>query len=242
MHYRNRGDCWSSAKIKGFEGDFSMLTGRKLALTLAFAVLVALAFGVSCRGFFVSDTLTSIAVGPTGLNIPIGMSQQMTATGTYSPSGNQKNISAANGIVWLSSDATATVSATGDVTGVSIGTPTISAQMGTVGGQTTVNVTLTNVTKITVTPSTSNIVAGGGTATFTALATVSGQSQPVDVSAQAVWTIQDSANYTLTQNVTPETVTTLSGAVAGNTDTLTATYTSGTTQFTSTAKLTVTSH
>jgi len=216
-----------------------MLNGRKLALTLAFTVLVALALGVSCTGFFVSDTLNSIAVGPTNVNIPIGSTQQMTATGTYSPSGNQKNITAAKGIVWQSSDSTATVSATGDVTGVSVGTPTISAQLGTVGGQTTVNITLTNVTKITVTPSTGDIVHGGGTATFTASATISGQTQPVDVTAQAVWTITNPTNYTLTQNVTPETVTTLSGAVAGNTDTLTATYTSGTTQFTSTALLTV---
>ena len=29
-----------------------MLTGRKMALTLAFTVLVALAFGAGCRGFF----------------------------------------------------------------------------------------------------------------------------------------------------------------------------------------------
>jgi hypothetical protein len=218
-----------------------MLTGRKLPLTLAFVVLIGLAFGASCKGFFVDPTLTSITVGPTNVNIPIGQHQQMTATGTYSPDGNQKDITTAKGIVWQSSDENqATVNGTGDVTGVGIGTPTITAQLGTVSGPTTVNITLTNVTAITITPSTSNISTNGGTATFQAMATISGQTQKVDVSAQAVWTIQNSANYTLTQNVTPETVTALSTAPVGEVDILTATYTSGTTQFTSTAKLTVT--
>jgi hypothetical protein len=217
-----------------------MFTGRKLPLTLAFVVLIGLAFGASCKGFFVNPTLTSISVGPTNVNIPVASKQQMSATGTYSPDGNQKDITTAKGIVWESSDATATVNGTGDVTGVSIGTPTITAQLGTVTGQTTVNITLTNVASIMVTPITSNISANGGTATFQAMATIAGQTQKVDVSAQANWTITNSANYQLTQGVTPETVTTLAGALVGNVDILTATYTSGTTQFTSTAKLTVT--
>jgi len=219
-----------------------MLTGRKVALSLAFTVLVALALGVGCKGFFVSDTLSSITVGPSGVSIPIGSSQQMTATGTYTPSGNQLNITDAKGIVWFSSDATATVSATGDATGVSIGSPSITAELGTVSGQATVNITLTGVTGLTMQPTASNIQVNGGTATFQAFATVSGDPTPVDVSAQAVWSIQnttDAPNYSLTQGVTPETVTTNSTATVGETDVLVATYTSGTTQYTATAKLTV---
>src|SRR6266436_7587776 len=40
-----------------------MLTGRKLALTLAFTVLVALAFGAGCRGFFPKSVLQSLEIG-----------------------------------------------------------------------------------------------------------------------------------------------------------------------------------
>ena len=81
----------------------------------------------------------------------------------------------------------------------------------------------------------------GGTTTFQAFATISGSSTPVDVSAQASWSIVGTpANYTLSQGVTPETVTTTATAANGELDNITATYTSGTTQFTATAKVTVT--
>ena len=42
-----------------------MFTGRRLPLTLAFAVLIGLAFGASCKGFFVDPTLTAITISPT---------------------------------------------------------------------------------------------------------------------------------------------------------------------------------
>jgi hypothetical protein len=206
----------------------------------AFAALATLALAVSCTGFFVGDTLQSIAVGPASVNVPVGLTQQMTATGTYTPSGNVKNITSISGIVWQSSDATATVTSTGLVKGVSFGSPTISATLGTISGQTAINVVLSNVTSIVVTPSSQSVSTNGGFVTFKAMANVSGQSQQVDISAQASWTIQNSANYTLTQGVTPETVTTVSGAPVGEIDVLTATYTAGTTQYTGTAKVTIT--
>lgn len=218
-------------------------TKQKLRLAGAFAALVTLALAVSCTGFFVGDTLQSIAVGPASVNVPVGTTQQMTATGTYTPSGNTKNVTNATGVVWQSSDNTATVTSAGLVTGESVGTPTITATIGTVSGQTSINIVLSNVTSIVITPTSGNVAENGGFVTFKAMANVSGQSQQVDISAQAIWSIAnsaDSANYTLTQGLTPETVTTTSTATLGETDTLTATYTSGTTQYTATAKLTVT--
>jgi hypothetical protein len=212
----------------------------KLRLAGALAALLTLALAVSCRGFFVGDTLQSITVGPSNLNLSIGLQQQMSAVGTYSPSLNTKDITAASGIVWTSSDGTATVTSTGLVKGVDVGTPTITAQLGTISGQTSINIVLTNVTSIVITPASQSVSTNGGFVMFQAMANVAGQSQQVDVSAQAVWTIQNSDNYTLTQGVTPETVTTTSTAPVGEIDTLTATYTSGTTQFSSTAKVTVT--
>jgi uncharacterized protein YjdB len=223
----------------GLKESQNNMLAKNLRLIGSFAALLTLALAVSCKGFFVNPTLNSISVGPTSSNIPVGQTQQMQATGTYSD-GSQKNITSTSGIVWQSSDASqATVSKSGVVTGVAAGTPTITAQDGTVSGQTTVNVTLTNVTGIVITPTTSNIASNGGTATFQAMANVSGQSTQIDVSAQVTWTISDATNFTLTQNVSPETVTAGSGATSGESVTLTATYTSGTTQFPATSKLTV---
>jgi hypothetical protein len=216
-------------------------TKNRLRLAGAFAALAMLALAASCTGFFVGDTLQSIAVGPASVNVPIGSQQQMQAVGTYTPSGNTKSITGASGIAWTSSDESATVNATGLVTGVSVGTPTISAALGTVTGQASINIVLSNVTSIVITPTSQNVAMNGGFVTFQAMANVSGQSQQVDVSAQAVWTIApNSAGYTLTQGLTPETVTTTTAATIGEIDTLTATYTSGTTQYTATAKVTVT--
>ena len=214
-------------------------TKQKLRLAGAFAALATFAFTLGCRGFFVNPTLTTVTVGPTGFNLPVGSTQQMTATGTYND-GSTKTLT--SGVVWTSSDGNvATVSSSGQVTGVAAGTATITAQSGTITGTASITVSLTNVTGLTISPTSGNVKTNGGTVTFSALATISGPSKPVDVSAQANWTIgPDTSNFTLTQGVTPETVTTTSGAAAGQQETLTATYTSGTTQFTATAKVTVT--
>jgi hypothetical protein len=214
-------------------------TKQNLRLAGAFAALATFAFTLGCRGFFVNPTLTTVTVGPTGFNLPVGSTQQMTATGTYND-GSTKTLT--SGVVWTSSNGNvATVSSSGKLTGVAAGTATITAQSGTITGTASITVSLTNVTGLTISPTSGNVKTNGGTVTFTALATISGSSTPVDVSAQANWTIgPDTSNFTLTQGVTPETVTTTSAATAGQQETLTATYTSGTTQFTVTAKVTVT--
>ena len=214
-------------------------TKQKLRLAGAFAALATFAFTLGCRGFFVNPTLTTVTVGPTGFNLPVGSTQQMTATGTYND-GSTKTLT--SGVVWTSSDGNvATVSSSGKVTGVAAGTATITAQSGTITGTASITVSLTNVTGLTISPTSGNVKANGGTVTFRAFATISGSSTPVDVSAQVNWTNgPDTNSFTLVQNVTPETVTTTSTSTVGQIDTLTATYTSGTTQFTATAKVTVT--
>jgi uncharacterized protein YjdB len=214
-------------------------TKQKLRLAGAFAALATFAFTLGCRGFFVNPTLTTVTVGPTGFNLPVGSTQQMTATGTYND-GSTKTLT--SGVVWTSSDGTvAPVSSSGQVTGVAAGTATITAQSGTITGTATVTVSLTNVTGLTISPTSGSVRTNGGTVTFRALATISGSSTPVDVSAQANWSItNETTDYTLTQGVSPETVTTTPTAPLNQIDTLTATYTSGTTQFTATATVTVT--
>jgi hypothetical protein len=77
-------------------------------------------------------TVTSISVTPTNVQLPIGASQQFTATGTFS-NGSQGNITSS--VTWTSSDITvATVSAVGIAIDVDEGPATIQAAVGTING------------------------------------------------------------------------------------------------------------
>ena len=84
-------------------------------------------------------SLTSIAVTPANATVKAGLTQQFTATGTYS-NGTTNNITSS--AVWSSSDSTvATISSSGGLaTGVAAGSATITATSGSVSGQTTLTV------------------------------------------------------------------------------------------------------
>jgi trimeric autotransporter adhesin len=172
----------------------------RLKLIGAFAVLLSLALAVSCTGFFVNPTLTSVAVGPQNLSLNVTQQWQMSATGTYDD-GTQKTLS--SGVVWSSSDPnTASVGqTTGTVTAVQIGAATISASAGSCtacSGSTTVTVVLQGVTSITVTPGNQSTTRGGATVFYTALA-----NGATDITnAGAVWTVVDSGGTDQTSNFT----------------------------------------
>lgn len=80
-----------------------MLTGRKLALTLAFTALITLAFGVSCTGFFPPNTLTAVTIQPPSPQVEVGTPQTLQAWGTYQD-GTRAQIT--SGVQWTSSDST----------------------------------------------------------------------------------------------------------------------------------------
>jgi hypothetical protein len=216
-----------------------MLRGKKkLQILAACATPLLFAVGVACNGFFVDPVLTSVTVGPTA-TINQGGTVQESAVGSYND-GSTKTLS---NVQWSSdTESVATVAATGLVTGVSPGSATITGASGTVSGTATITVALQNVTGITVSPTSTTIKANGGTAPFTAKATVAG-GPPVDVTATATWSATDANggnDVTLTQGVTPETVTTTTATV-GETITLTASYLSGSgVTYTASAKITVT--
>jgi Big-like domain-containing protein len=216
-----------------------MLSGkRKLRILAASATLLLFAVGVGCHGFFVDPVLTSVTVGPTA-TINQGGTVQESAVGSF----NDGSTSALTNVQWSSAtESVATISGSGLVTGVSPGTSTITGASGTVSGTSTITVALQNVTGITVSPTSTTIKANGGTAPFTAKATIS-NGAPIDVTATATWTATDVNNgndVTLTQGVTPETVTTTTATV-GETITLTASYLSGSgVTFTANATITVT--
>ena len=103
-----------------------MFTGRKLPLTLAFAVLTGLAFGASCNGFFVDPTLTSIVISPTAPQVEVGKTQQLSVFGTYDD-GSRKQVK--SGVNWstvppgiVSIDPKTSI-----MTGIAVGTTQITA-------------------------------------------------------------------------------------------------------------------
>jgi alpha-tubulin suppressor-like RCC1 family protein len=88
-------------------------------------------------------TLKSIAVSAPSTTIPIGTSQTMVATGTYSD-GTTKVLNAAGGLVWSTKSGGATVAqafSSGIVTGKSVGTETINATQDSIVGSLAVTIT-----------------------------------------------------------------------------------------------------
>ena len=82
-----------------------------------------------------APTLTSITVAPSNPSVPVGSTQQFTATGTY-PDGSTRNLTSE--VVWSSSStAVATINASGLATAASAGTTTITAALGSVRGTST---------------------------------------------------------------------------------------------------------
>jgi hypothetical protein len=124
-----------------------MLTGRKLALTLAFTALIALAFGVSCTGFFPPNSLTAITIQPPSPQIEIGTPQSLQAWGTYANNTGTSQIT--SGVVWTSSDNTVlTINpSTGVATGAGQGgSATVTASAQGLSGTASVNVYLGTIT------------------------------------------------------------------------------------------------
>ncbi len=207
---------------------------KKLQIVAAFATLFLFAAVVGCNGFFVDPVLTSITVGPTA-TINQGGTVQESAIGTYND-GSTKTLS--SGVQWSSSDSTtASVSNAGLVTGNAPGSATITAGFQATSGTSSVTVNLGNVTALKISPTTASIVVNG-IQNFTALATVAGQSTPVDVSSTATWVVSDPNNFTITLG-DPVTITAGAAAPPGERVTVTATYAS-TNTLNATATLTVT--
>ena len=94
-----------------------------------------------------------------------------------------------------------------------------------------------NVSSLKVSPTSAAAAPNGGTATFTALATVQGESQPLDVSAVATWSLSNVNDFIITPG-DPVTVTVQPSATPGEQVTVTATY-QGTTTLTADAILSV---
>ncbi len=103
-----------------------------------------------------SASLVSIAVAPTSPSIPRGLTQQFTATGTYSDGSTQNLTSTAT---WNSSTPTvATVSAAGLATGVAAGSSSVTAtSAGITSNSAVLSVTPPTLVSIAVTPARASV-------------------------------------------------------------------------------------
>jgi hypothetical protein len=206
---------------------------KKSRLIGALAVLSSLALLASCTGFFVSPTLSSIAVGPASPTIETGTTNntvQMTAFGTNSDGSTTTSPS----VSWSinPSSGVASISSTGLVTSVGVGTATVTATSNknpTITGTQTVTVTVGCIQSITLNNTSGTITTNNPTFTITAEATTC--NGPADVTDVATWTSDNTSLATVSAgvvtmmagNTTPGTVhvTASVGSVVSNQATIT---------------------
>jgi uncharacterized protein YjdB len=165
-------------------------------------------------------TLSSITVTPTNLMLPVGVTQQLAATGTYSD-GSSYDITTQ--VLWSSSDPfVAPVSSGGLATGKAAGVTTAAAQLGSTSGSTTVKVTTATLSSISITPA-DPILPAGVTEPFRATGTYSDGTN-YDISGQVSWASSDPSVATInsgglaaTTGAGTATITAVSGSTAGST-------------------------
>jgi len=137
--------------------------------------------------------LTSISVTPAAASFPVGKTQQLSATGTYSDASTQDLTATA---AWTSSTTSiATVNSGGVATGVAQGAVTITATSGTVNGSTTLTITPPALTSLSVTPVSASIAKGtnqqlAATGTFS-------DGSTLDLTATANWSSSDTSVATV---------------------------------------------
>ena len=165
--------------------------------------------------------LVSIAVTPATPSIAKGLTQQFTATGTYTDASTQDLTLSTT---WSSSDlTTATISnaagSNGLASSAGVGTTTITAATGAISGSTTLTVTAATLVSIAVTPA-SPSVALSATKQFTATGTYTDASTQ-DITNAATWASSDPTKATISN-------------AAGSNGLATATASAGTTTISAT--------
>jgi hypothetical protein len=196
-------------------------TKQKLRLACSFAMLVALALTISCTGFFVNPTLSSLSVGPVSPAIQTGTTGntvQMTVFGTN----NDGSTTTSPSVSWSINPTTvATITTKGLVTSVSTGTATVTAtsnQNPAATGTQTVTVTVGCISQITIPTSAATLTANNLTDTLTATAvTCNGDS---DVTSVATWTSSDTSLATVSAGVVQRATTVTTGGSVNITATI----------------------
>ncbi len=210
-----------------------MRATRWFTRSVSKAVLLASFIGVAAcssnGGGTASPTLTSVQVTPASEQIPVGITQQYAARGSYSD-GSTRDLTAQ--VTWASTTpATASISAAGLATAAHEGSTTITATLAGVSGSTPLAVTAASLRSITVAPASTSI-AVSTTQQFVATGHFSnGDAQ--DLTQQATWTSSTPATATVTAGLARAVAagsTTISASLGGITGTATLSVTSHTLQ------------
>ncbi len=177
---------WSSSQV-AVASISNLASSRGLATTVSKGTTTILAQSGTIVGrsaFTVSaPALISIAVTPANPTVAAGLSQQFTASGTYTD-GTTSDITAA--VTWSSSDTTvATLTSGGKATGGTSGTTTIAANVGSIGGSTILTVGPAVLVSLAVSPANVSIPLGTHQQ-FTATGTYS-DSSTLDLSGSVTW-------------------------------------------------------
>ncbi len=149
---------WSSsstdvATISNSAGLQGLATGVGPGVSTMQAALSGITGGTALT--VTSATLQSIAVTPATPNLPLGTSQQFTATGTFSD-GTMQVIT--DSVAWSSSsNLVMSVTQSGLATAKDIGTATVTATAGSISGNTLATVNASNLASIAITSSYSTI-------------------------------------------------------------------------------------
>src|ERR1700694_5414041 len=160
----------------------------------AIVVLSALFFLISCGGGGTypaqNPTLQSIALSPQNGAVAVGLTQQYTATGTYSD-GSSRMLSAST-LTWSTSDAAvAAVNSAGLVTTLKQGTVTISAATGAVSNTAPLQIGPPIPTALNIVPANSSVVIGATIPTrLSAILTYSDNTSK-DISGAATWSVSN---------------------------------------------------
>ena len=197
-------------------------------LTLAIVALFTFASLASCSGFFIKPTVSSIFVTPSAVTVGVGQMATLSATATYSD-GTQNQISGSS-VGWTSSapNVATVTSPGGAVTGVALGSATMTASSQGISGTATVTVTLSNITSLVITTNegstqpitTATINGTTGTQQFFAYANGSSNN---DVTQSVTWTSSNTNVATISSGATSGNG--LATAVAAGTTNITATTT-----------------
>jgi len=141
-----------------------------------------------------APTLQSIAVTPANTSLPVGKTEQFTATGNLS---NNTTENLTGQVTWASSDTTwATINSTGLATAVSPGPVTISAAFDGITGSTGLTVVpVPTLESIAVTPANTSLPTGE-TEQFTAIGTLSNNTTE-NLTSQVTWSSSDTTWATI---------------------------------------------
>src|ERR1039458_2044548 len=169
-----------------------MVTGAGAGVAQVSATYQGLTGSTSVTVGSSSSTLVSIAVTPNQVSLPVGETEQFTATGSFSD-GTKQNLT--QSATWSSTESIVSVSPAGAAIAQVAGTATISATFGTVTGTASLTVTPPVVVALNVVPATVSLPLGGGSQ-LQAIATMSDGTQQT-LSSSVTWQTTQSAMATV---------------------------------------------